>query len=450
LREAPNNAHATVAAAEYFASFAPDVRGAFVLEDAEGHALRISAGKYDETPLDCGKSGCHGKIVAADAKSPMTTVFRRGVDLPFAGDYPACALACHSVGEPGVEDGGFTAVLAELGRTAASLAHGYDRVPASLRRLGGVGCFACHGPGAIPEESARFAILRSDVCATCHDAPPRYGHVVAWSATDMARADRDPSAREPACARCHTTWGFLDRPKSRPPDVATTVGIGCAACHAVHDAHASQQTESARDPLLRAESLPALLAGVVPESANASRVCLPCHAASTDDDAPPASAALIWAGRGGRDENGAPVAANGPHLATPGGCIGCHRGGPADVEQGRSHGFRAGSDACSGCHAEKLPSLDVAARARALWARLTFGTERGAASSKKPLHAGALTTPRSADASLRVAAWDVELVLEDPAAEAHNAAYSKTLLDVAERILDARRGANNPREGRTR
>ena len=33
-------------------------------------------------------------------------------------------------------------------------------------------------PGALPE--ARWSILRADVCAYCHDAPPRYGHVEGW------------------------------------------------------------------------------------------------------------------------------------------------------------------------------------------------------------------------------------------------------------------------------
>jgi hypothetical protein len=43
------------------------------------------------------------------------------------------------------------------------------------------------------------------------------------------------------------------------------------------------------------------------------------------------------------------------------------------------------------------------------------------------------TTPRGR------AAWNVALVLEDPAADRHNAPYARALLDAAERFLDAAR-----------
>jgi len=33
------------------------------------------------------------------------------------------------------------------------------------------------------------------------------------------------------------------------------------------------------------------------------------------------------------------------------------------------------------------------------------------------------------------AAWDVAMVLEDPAADAHNAAYARALLDAADRAV---------------
>jgi hypothetical protein len=464
VTDAPSSVSASLVATDRYAAFTPGARGAFVLEDGSGRSLRITAGKYDETPLDCGKSGCHMDVVQASLSSPMATILERGLDAPFSGDYPACALACHATGEPGIDDGGFVAVSAALGRSTPTLAHGYDSLPASLRRLAGVGCLACHGPGAIPEESARFAILRSGVCATCHDAPPRYGHVAAWNASAMARADHDSRTRDAPCARCHTTWGFLDRPKAKPPDPAGGAGIGCAACHAVHDAQATTGGAHGVAPhangahsLLRAEPLPELLSEL-PASASASRVCLPCHTASPSEAVPAASEALLWAGRGGLDEHGAPLSANAPHVATPGGCLGCHRTSSADVEHGRSHGFGADTAACGACHAEKRPSPDVAKRAAALWARLgraisasgpLHAARRGAATSvNSPLHADPAAAARlfergASNTPLGAAAWDVALVLEDRGAAVHGGSYANQLLDTAERILNERERRTN-------
>ena len=48
--------------------------------------------------------------------------------------------------------------MAALSREALG---SWDDLPRSLRRAGGVGCLSCHGPGAIPEESSRWAILRA-------------------------------------------------------------------------------------------------------------------------------------------------------------------------------------------------------------------------------------------------------------------------------------------------
>ena len=234
------------------ASFLPDVPGDFRIVDGAGRGLTLRAARYDETPLDCGRAECHAAITTASAGSPMTTVLARG--LPPAPDghgamfgpgYPGCALACHATGEPSdLRDGGFVDVL---GESSAS-----RRARAAL--VGGACRGRCAGSAAsaasrvtdrarCPRASARWGVLRADVCATCHDAPARYGHVAAWRTTAMARADRDARAgADRACARCHTTWGFLANASAeaaridrRPPVEVGPVGVTCAACHAVHD-----------------------------------------------------------------------------------------------------------------------------------------------------------------------------------------------------------------------
>jgi len=410
-------------------SLLPDIAGDWRLADGAGRALALRSGRYDETPLDCGRAGCHAGITDAVATSPMTTVLARLIDARPASDYPACALACHATGEPGARDGGFSHVVSELG-AAGDLGRRWEALPRDLHRLGGVGCLACHGPGAIPEASARWSVLRADVCAVCHDAPPRYGHVAAWRRTAMARADANPRARsERACARCHTTAGFLatvSTPERQPVDRRTPegvglVGISCSACHAVHD---PKRPRAARG-LLRETPVPAMLAGT------RANVCLPCHTPDEADARPSASAAAVWLGRGGLDPTtGAPLTGAPLHAGIAGGCVGCHRGGPGDVERGAGHGFRAPASVCAPCHGQALMTSDVRARAGELWRSLR---------KQEP------PTPAHADATVSVdrrtplgrAAWNVLLVLEDRGAGAHNARYARALLDAAASVIEA-------------
>jgi hypothetical protein len=428
-------------------SLLPDVAGDWRLADGAGRSLTLRSARYDQTPLDCGRSECHAAITDAAAGSPMTTVLARGV-AP-APDGPGCALGCHTTGEPGVADGGFSHVMGELGLGTVD-ARSWAQVPRPLRRLGGVGCLACHGPGALPEDSARWSILRGDVCATCHDAPPRYGHVVAWQKTGMARADRDPrAASERACARCHTTWGFLAQSSAdaggvnrQPPAYVGSIGITCAACHAVHDpAHAGGTGHDSPPALalLRAAPRPALLADVaLPAASEKSRVCLGCHTPDPADAVPASSSAAMWLGRGGLDPTtGESLVGAIPHGAVAGGCVGCHRGGPAGLGHGSGHAFAAAPETCRPCHAQALPANDLRGRASALWAAWRARAGRGAVRDDvgRPPHAGGLRVDRGTPAGR--AAWNVLLVLEDPAAATHNAPYARMLLAAAEKTLKA-------------
>ncbi len=319
--------------------------------------------------------------------------------------------------------------MSELG-AAGDLGRRWQALPRDLHRLGGVGCLACHGPGAIPEASARWSVLRADVCAVCHDAPPRYGHVAAWRGTAMARADANPRARsERACARCHTTAGFLatvSTPERQPVDRRTPegvgpVGISCSACHAVHDPKRPQAARA----LLRDTPVPAMLSGTP------ANVCLPCHTPDAADARPSASAAAVWLGRGGLDPaTGAPLTGAPLHAGIAGGCVGCHRAGPDDVERGAGHGFRAPASVCTPCHGQARMTSDVRARAGELWRSLR---------KQEP------PTPAHADATVNVdrrtplgrAAWNVLLVLEDRGAGAHNARYARALLDAAASVIEA-------------
>jgi hypothetical protein len=148
---------------------------------------------------------------------------------------------------------------------------------------------------------------------------------------------------------------------------------------------------------------------------------------------PEASAAAIVAGRGGFEpSSGAALELDGPHTSHAKGCVSCHDSGPAELQLGKSHGFKATDAACARCHAAP-PARDasLAKRAQELLGRLD--PAHATASLDSPWHARyelVLPTPQQTRA-LR----NVLLVLEDPAADVHHPSYAKSLLDAAERFL---------------
>ncbi len=424
----PDTSAGAPVAAGGIASFTPDLPGRWVLADGSGSELSLEARRHDETPLDCGRAECHPNETAAARDTRMTTVLRRGLDGALAADYdPRCAIACHSAGEPGLSDGGFGAVAREIGfeLPAAGAADSWPHVPRALRRLGGVTCTACHGPGAIPLPEARWTQLRSDVCAVCHDLPPAYGHVAGWRQSAMARADATPAARRAPCDRCHTTAGFLaslgQRGWAPMPEVAGSIGLACATCHAVHGAH------GAGTPLVRQPPVPALLAGAAGVPNGSALICLPCHTPDPVGSPPASSAAAIWLGRGGVGAAGQPLRGSAVHARVVGGCLGCHRAGPDGASKaGAGHAFAVDWSACRGCHGATRP-VEIASDGRTIAERARVLADRLGVSAKPP-HAG----QASADSGPRM--QNLLLLLEDPAAASHNAAYARELLDVIEAL----------------
>jgi hypothetical protein len=394
LERKPAESAAELRSVGHWFELVPDTAGDYNVVDGEGAALVLQSARYDEMPLDCGRSDCHADVSKHARESPMTHALAAALAGSRALASPECSVACHATGEPGTEDGGFTHVYDELG--LATLPWTFAELPRALRRLGGVGCLGCHGPASVPPESARWTILRSDVCATCHDAPPRYGHVAAFATTNMARADHDPRTRERAeCARCHTTWGARSDPARRPPAAIGALGLGCVACHDMHGERALRPT---------------------------SEVCIDCHSPG-DGALPAASAAAIWAGRGGVDpKTGSPLDGPAPHASDARGCLRCHDSGPAELDRGKGHAFRTGPTSCAPCHVEPpRRRSELAEKARSVVAALVPH-----ALGSSPPHAAPLAhrLPLEKARALKNAL----LVLEDPAADVHNPAYAARLL----------------------
>ena len=429
LLERPLGSQAELRPLGEVSELVPDVSGRYRLRQSRGHAddsdaleLSIQSGRYDQTPLDCGRADCHAEIAKSAQNSPMTHVLASDLGGCHSLTDPACASACHTTGERGTSDGGFTHVASEL--ALPGLPADYDDLPVALRRLGGVGCMACHGPTKIPERGARSAILSSAVCAVCHDAPPRYGHVAAFASTRMAHSNQAALGQDHgACARCHTSAGALGREGSAE-------GIACAVCHDVHPHGKARPSDSIG--LLRDFPTPVTLSNPPASFQGPSRVCVSCHAPSSNTLRPEASAAAMVAAQGGLEPNtGVPLLSAAPHAANAKGCLSCHDSGPDGLIMGKSHGFRATAASCKACHASpKTRDATLAARAQELLRRLD--PEHAVGNVSLPWHARyerLLPTPPQTRA-LR----DVLLVLEDPAADVHNPVYAKALLDAAERL----------------
>jgi hypothetical protein len=378
LAQAPPGSHALLADG----AFTPDVRGRYAFRASDGSAFTIYAGTHSATDLDCGRSECHREAAEHARASPMTSVFARLVEE--ASYEPACAIGCHTAGEPGLDDGGFADVLTELG--AALPSHGgpgtYASLPRELRRLSGVGCTSCHGPGAIPEPGARARISRTDVCAVCHDAPPRYGHVLAWRSTRMGTPDSNAELARPECARCHTS-------------VEGGSEITCVACHAVH-----------------AESGPSLT--------RSENVCARCHDVDRTLDLPTASAVALVTGTGAYGVDGIRA----PHAALERGCLACHGTGSLDgIERGASHTFTVDPDVCDTCHEEEVRAPG------------DLGQRIAALTEHVPHTARSLARPGAPADDLARARWNVGLLAHDRGAWAHGGPSVISIVEATERLL---------------
>ena len=442
VERAPKNSRASVEHRHGVDSFAPDLAGKFGLIDARGARLELQALTHDRTPMDCGRAECHASLSSAALDTPMSHALQTRAMSAVAFSDRGCALDCHAVGERGLRDGGFLDLARELGFRALAETR-YETLPHALQRLAGVRCTSCHGPSAIPIPQDRSKILRASVCATCHDAPPRYVHVQAWSSSRMARSDATPDARHvPACARCHTTGGFLAALGVRKRDDGSrdaddaVVGISCAACHAAHGPHLASG-------LVREVPQPASLASTSP--ASASSLCASCHAPTDDELTPSASSAAIWSGTVRLPEalGGGLLRGAAPHADMVGGCTGCH-GGASTPSAKLDHSFKVNEPTCRVCHANDGKRRDSAGdgqsmlreRARALRDRIRQSCAAlPAADDAHTMHEQQLGSGCGVSDPRARAFYAVALVLEDGGAFVHNAPFAQSLLQDAEALL---------------
>jgi hypothetical protein len=122
----------------------------------------------------------------------------------------------------------------------------------------------------------------------------------------------------------------------------------------------------------------------------------------------------------------------------PGGCVGCHRKGPGDIERGESHGFGVDPKACVSCHPQPLPPLDLSARIAELLKRarargwLATDTPKLDASS---FHASLSLSKKAPGPAEEDALTNLLLLASDRAAAVHNPNYARMLLMSVEKFL---------------
>jgi hypothetical protein len=171
-----------------------------------------------------------------------------------------------------------------------------------------------------------------------------------------------------------------------------------------------------------------------------SAACVQCHSPVPDEPRPSASSGALWQGRvrvpaaegAGWEE----LRAAGAHAAVPGGCVGCHG---ASATGRVDHSFRVDARSCKACHAngvEQPPDTQRALqdRAHALGQTIERACVVTEPAGAEPTHA---TPDRVVCRAPRLARalYEIDLVLEDPAAFVHNAALARSVLDDAERML---------------
>ena len=220
----------------------------------------------------------------------------------------------------------------------------------------------------------------------------------------MAHADRDARARsDRACARCHTTWGFLEtierspgerdrRVDRSPPAHAGQVGITCAACHAVHDSRHGRP--GGRAAAHAARAAPAGERGRRRDRGGRAQRRLPPLPHARRDGGRPARH-----GRGADVRARRPGPAERPPADRHAGARVRHRRlrrlpprRPRRRRRGAGHAFQPAPAVCAPCHPTPLPASDLPQQARRLWDRWRGDAETAAF----PHATGASARPRDA------------------------------------------------------
>jgi predicted CXXCH cytochrome family protein len=347
----PTSAAGVLEADRCLARVRADRNGHYVLrETRSGSTLPFWYGDWVGHE-QCGRPECHPSEHETWRQTRHATVFERGIDGLLGEQYGPSCIGCHVLGsDPASASAGFAraAASARWSMPAHPAAGNSAALPASVRLWANVQCEQCHGPGRF------WTGLSADVCAQCHDAPPRYGVVAEWRRSPMSVSPAGVAAARGDCASCHTAHGAIGRLRGRsmprPHEEPVAQGVTCAVCHDPHVARGPAQLRRAGDVTFAGKTI----------AAGQGAVCFTCHGiwgAGRDPDpllgdvphAPQAFMLLTAAPRG-----------HAPHANVRDLCVGCHMFGAGRRAQGpremggHTFSLRSGRDtldaACRPCH----------------------------------------------------------------------------------------------------
>jgi hypothetical protein len=362
---------------------------------------------------------------------------------------------------------------------------------ATTPHLAGVQCENCHGPAALhaanpADLTAKPLIeLSAKLCGGCHTGA-HYPTYEEWEGSGHAEVveDMNPASRISSCGRCHSGSARMSMLKGDPlPTGDANVGIVCVTCHDPHKKTASRA--QLRNPTSSTNFFSLATSAVFSNVYNASiQICAQCHnargAAWTDTSRPPHHSPQynVLLGNIGVITNRTitnavlPAVAMSPHWRlVPDQCASCHvqsRRLASPTEQNPNvtgHGFGvAFLDVCYQCHddpewkmeatqehtRERIQavkaSLDLWASAKAPAAlRAKYGPLGWEYSTpgqlSNPAGTAGISGPTAAEqtnsvpAGIRQARFNLYLVEHDASYGAHNAAYARHLLKVAEGLV---------------
>jgi len=247
----------------------PDVPGKYVIEESSSaERFEIRSGGYFGAK-QCGRGACHPLQFAEWYGTKHATVMERGLRGELGDSYDETCWPCHALGAGGLAliTRGFDAALIQAMEHEKLADSGeLGPPPDAARGFSGVQCEHCHGPGRY------WTGYSSNVCAICHDAPPRYDLMQAWrrSVADERILADDAPARTSGCSGCHSaqgfartaaTWGAVAAPAITDDPRSPHACLGC------HDPH-----RGAGAGMLRVVAGPD-----APAVTGPARVCVTCH-----------------------------------------------------------------------------------------------------------------------------------------------------------------------------
>lgn len=313
---------------------------------------------------DCGRFDCHPKEHRGWLSTAHASVFERGIEgrlsppMGERGPFREHCLPCHTLGhQPGADNDGFDDRARASGWTFPKvLARGnWLHVPGAVKDRANVQCESCHGAGWY------YTGYGDDICAQCHDHPPRYQKVAQLRRNKMVRSHRSLQAtdlddRRRACRDCHVGQDYLrstrgHRSASKPVlEVEVPPrGVTCPVCHDPHSAGCDKQLRfcgeveipgrtfdagkgalcischSGEANIVRGELLRPFVPGTTRRTGHARNPVVPRE----PNAAPHASQFQMLTGRGGKflhlPKQAGPAKVY-PHMQVPDTCVGCHVG----------------------------------------------------------------------------------------------------------------------------